>query len=215
MSTLVYVGGGKGGTTKTTTSHLFCLGAILRGQPAAYVLTDPTRQVKAKGRPYGVMDGRDANTLAGIITASRRTENGWLVVDGGGNRPAFDTAMAAEADLCLLPFRASEEDLEAVSRDLTALPNAIALPSAWTTNKHAQDAAQYLIDGLARAFPLRVVATPLYFVNSASELLGTSLESPSTPVRSAARRAFDIMQECFEEHGKARQDADESTTAVA
>lgn len=214
MSTLVYVGGGKGGTTKTTTSHLLCLGAILRGQPAAYVLTDPTRQIKARGRPYGVMDGRDANMLAGIITASRRTENGWLVVDGGGNRPAFDTAMAAEADLCLLPFRASEEDLEAVSRDLTAIPNAIALPSAWTTNKHAQDAAQYLIDGLMQAFPLRVIATPLYFVNSASELLGASLESPSTPVRNAARRAFDIMVDCFNKHSKAEQNIEEHVAAV-
>jgi hypothetical protein len=199
MSTLVYVGGQKGGTTKTSTAHLLCLGAILHGQPAAYVLTDPARQVKARGRPYGVMDGRDAMTLAGIIKASATTENGWLIIDGGGNRPAFDAEIAKQAELCLLPFRASEEDLEAVSRDLQAIPNAVAWPSAWSTNKHAQDAAQYLIDGLERAFPLRVIKTPVYFVNSVAELLGVTLESPSTPVRNAARRAFSIMQKRFEE----------------
>lgn len=215
MSNLVFIGGGKGGTTKTTTSHLVCLGAILRSQPAAYVLTDPTRQLKPQGRPYGVIDGRDTKILADIINASRRTQNGWLVVDGGGNRPAFDQAMAREADLCLLPFRASEEDLEAVSRDLQAIPNAIAWPAAWSTNKHAQEAAQYLIDGLARAFPRRVLTRPMYFVNSASELLGASLDSPSTPVRNAARRAFDAMSDCFDEQPKSRRNNEEPAAATA
>ena len=87
MSNLIFIGGQKGGSTKTTTAHLMCLGAILRGQPAAYVLTDPLRSLKTEGRPYGVMDGRDSNELAKIITASSNTKNGWLIVDGGGNRP--------------------------------------------------------------------------------------------------------------------------------
>jgi hypothetical protein len=48
----IYFGGQKGGSTKTTTSHGVCLGAILCKQPAAYVLTDPNRQLKEEGRPY-------------------------------------------------------------------------------------------------------------------------------------------------------------------
>jgi len=199
MSKFVYVGGKKGGTTKTTSSHLLCLGAILRGQPAAYVLTDPTRQIKAEGRPYGVLDGRDPRKLAQIIEASRSTQNGWLIIDGGGNRPEFDSELNDAADLCLLPFRASEEDLDTVSQDLQLLPESIAWPSAWPTNRHAEQAAQYFIDGLAKAFPLRIIKTPIYFVNSAAELLGASLESPLTPVRSAAKRAFDIMAEAYDE----------------
>lgn len=199
MSKLVFVGGRKGGSAKTSTAHLLCLGAILRGQPAAYVLTDPDRRVKAEGRPYGVMDGRDAKTLASFISASKGTQNGWLIVDGGGNRPAFDAALYEQADMCLVPFRASEEDLEAVSQDLAAMPNAIAWPAAWSTNKHAQDAAAYLIESLAKAFPGRVLTDkPIHFVNSVSELLGKSLENPSTPVRNAARRAFAIMEERFD-----------------
>lgn len=46
MTTIIYFGGGKGGSSKTTTAHLTCLGAILRNQPAAYVLTDPERKVR-------------------------------------------------------------------------------------------------------------------------------------------------------------------------
>ncbi len=210
MSNLIYLGGQKGGTTKTTTAHLLCLGAILRGQPAAYVLTDPNRQIKAEGRPYGVLDGRDPAKLAQIIAASESTQNGWLVIDGGGNRPALDAELAAEADLCLLPFRASEEDLDTVALDLASLPGAIAWPSAWPTNRHAELAAQYLIDGLEKAFPLRVLSPPIYFVNAVLELLGASLDSPSTPVRNAARRTFTIMADWFDEHGKAPQTASDA-----
>ncbi|MEM5371036.1 hypothetical protein V4C53_34060 [Paraburkholderia azotifigens] len=202
MSNIVYVGGQKGGTTKTTTAHLMALGAILRKQPAAYVLTDPHRRVKAEGRPYGVLDGRDPNALAQILTASQSNLNGWLIVDGGGNRPAFDKAMADAAHLTILPFRASEEDLEAVALDMQAMPNALALPSAWSTNKHAQEAAQRLIDGLSTAFPGRVLTSPIWFVNSTAELLGATLESPSTAVRNAARHSFGILTATFEQHGQ-------------
>jgi hypothetical protein len=205
MSTLVYVGGQKGGTTKTTTAHLLCLGAIFRKEPAAYVLTDPHRSIKSEGRPYGVLDGRTGDGIAQIITASRATKNGWLVVDGGGNRPAFDATMAAEADFVILPFRDSEEDLEAVCRDLAAMPNAVALPSAWPTNAKAQQAAQKFIDALTRACPGRVIQTPLYFVHSVLELLGGSLDNPSSTTRNAARRAFDVITDDLERRKNGHQ----------
>lgn len=210
MSKFVYLGGQKGGTTKTTTAHLLCLGAILRGEPAAYVLTDPHRQIKAEGRPYAVLDGREPQKLAQIITASHSTQNGWLIVDGGGNRPALDAKLTEQADLCILPFRPSEEDLDALALDMQALPQAVAWPSAWPTNRMAMQSAQYFIDGLEKAFPLRVITAPIFFVNSAAELLSASLDSPSTPVRNAARRAFDIMTACYTmnvKHPTEHQDA--------
>jgi len=199
MSRIVYVGGQKGGTTKTCTAHLLCLGAILCRQPADYVLTDPNRKLKENGRPYGVIEGKDPLELARIIEASRNVKNGWLLIDGGGNRPAFDKEMAKEAHLVLLPFRDSEEDLDAVSLDMQAMPHALAWPSAWPTNTKAQATAQHLIDALSLAFPNRVITTPLFFVNSAKELLGESLDNPTTPVRSAARRAFRVMADCYAE----------------
>lgn len=213
MSNIVYIGGQKGGTTKSTVGHLICLGAILRKQPAAYVLTDPHRELKAAGRPYSVLDGRATKDLAKIIGVSHSTDVGWWIIDGGGNRPAFDATMAEEVNLVLLPFRDSEEDLEAVTCDLKAYPKALAWPSAWPTNKHAQHTAQPLIDVLARVFPGRVIPTPLYFVNSAKELLSASLDNPSTPTRNAARRAFDIMADCFNIHGQLSQESSAAATA--
>jgi hypothetical protein len=199
----IYVGGGKGGTGKTSTAHLLCLGAILRGEPAAYVLTDPERKVRGEGRPYGVLDGRLPEDLANILASSRSTLNGWLVIDGGGNRPAFDAEIAAEVDLCVLPFRASEEDLDTVANDLHRLPQAVAWPAAWSTNTFAQQSAQFYIDGLNKAFPGRVLVPPIPFVNSVSELLASSLGSPSSPVRQVARKVFDTIAERVGEDGSA------------
>jgi hypothetical protein len=204
MSNLVYIGGRKGGSGKTTTAHLLCLGAILRGQPAAYVLTDPHRELKPEGRPYGVMDGRDPKALAQIIASSHNAHNGWLVIDGGGNRPEFDKAMAAEADLCLLPFKNSDEDTDSTRLDLNALSLALAWPTSWPTNIFAEKEARERLEALTADYPDRVIQSPVDFVNSSNELLGRSLDNPSTRVRSAARRAFSIMIDCFEQAKAAR-----------
>ena len=197
MSTIIYVDGQKGGTSKTTTAHLLCLGAVLKRQPAAYVLTDPHRRVKSEGRPYGVLDGRDGNALAQVITSSRVTQNGWLIIDGGGNRPSFDQVMTRQADLTLLPFRASEEDTDAVALDLDSLPNAIALPAAWPTNRYAGASAQRLIEELSARYPDRVVSSPVDFVNSTAELVGTSLDNSASVLRYAARSAFALLQQVW------------------
>lgn len=120
------------------------------------------------------------------------------IVDGGGNRPELDKAISAQAQLTILPFRGSEEDLETISRDLAAMPNAVALPSVWPINKHAQEAAQKFIDALEQVYSGRVITSPNYFVNSALEFLGQNLDSPSTPVSNAARRVFSILVETVE-----------------
>jgi chromosome partitioning protein len=190
--------GGKGGTTKTASSHLICLGAFLRGIPAAYALTDPLRKVRGEGRPYAVLDGRMPEQLALILDSSRSNLNGWLVIDGGGNRPDFDIEVSKHVDLTIIPFRASEEDIDTVAQSLAAIPTALAWPSAWPTNSFAVNSAQYLLEALGKAFPQRIVSPPIPFVNSISDLLSSSLASPSTSVRHAARRAFETMSDYYE-----------------
>jgi chromosome partitioning protein len=194
----VYIGGSKGGTTKSVTSHLLALGAILRNQSAAYVLTDPNRKIRGEGRPYSVFDGKMANDLANILNASRSTLNGWLILDGGGNRPAFDAAIAETVDLCIIPFRASQEDVDTVADDMERLTDALAWPAAWPTNSLAAKSAQRYIDDLTKKFPSRMIATPIPFVNSVSDLLATSLDSPSSPVRQLARKVFSVMAEEYD-----------------
>jgi len=204
--------GEKGGTTKTASAHLLCLGAYLHGVPAAYVLTDPKRKVRGEGRPYAVLDGRLPEQLALIFESSRSNLNGWLIIDGGGNRPDFDVEVARNSDLTVIPFRASEEDIDTVAQSLTAIPNALAWPSAWPTNTFAAGAAQYLLDALNKAFPQRIIHPPIPFVNSISDLLLANLASPSTSVRHTARKAFPIMQEYFDIHSP-RADTPEAISA--
>ena len=204
----VFIGGTKGGVGKSSTSHLICLGATLRNQPASFVLTDPDRKVRGEGRPYSVLDGRNPETLARILSAARNTLNGWLIIDGGGNRPAFDEEMYQEAELTLLPFGASEECFDTVAADMQRLPKAIAWPTAWPANEKAAAAAQYLIEGLKTAFPLRVITTPSPFVNSVSELLTETLGSPSTPVRNLARKVFNIVSDEYEAWVRPEEEAD-------
>jgi hypothetical protein len=195
---LIFFGGSKGGVGKSATSHLACLGAILCNQPAAYVLTDPDREIRDKGRPYDVLDGRQPKQLAAILDASRSAPDGWLIIDGGGNRPAFDLAIADEVDLCIFPFRPSHEDMDTVSKDMDRIANALAWPTAWPTNLFAIPTAQSFINRLSKKYPSRVIAKPIPFVNSASDLLAESLDSPSPPVRRLARKVFGVMEAQFE-----------------
>jgi chromosome partitioning protein len=205
--------GGKGGTGKTASSHLLCLGAYLHGVPAAYALTDPLRQVRGEGRPYAVLDGRLPEQLALILDSSRNNLNGWLVIDGGGNRPDFDLEVSRHVDLTIIPFRSSEEDIDVVAQSLAAIPKALAWPCAWPTNGFAINAAQYLLDGLSNAFPLRVMTPALPFVNSMSDLLAANLVSPSSPVRSTARKAFGTLAEYYDTHGSKEMDPPEALSA--
>jgi hypothetical protein len=195
---LVFFGGSKGGVGKSATSHLACLGAVLFNQPAAYVLTDPDREIRDKGRPYAVLDGRQPKQLANILNASRNSPDGWLIIDGGGNRPAFDLAIADEVDLCIFPFRPSHEDMDTVSKDLDRIPNALAWPTAWPTNIFAIPSAQSFINRLSKKYPGRVISKAIPFVNSASDLLAESLDSPSSPVRRLARKVFGVMDAQYE-----------------
>jgi len=195
---LVFFGGSKGGVGKSATSHLACLGAILCNQAAAYVLTDPDREIRDKGRPYDVLDGRQPKELANILNGSRSTSDGWLIIDGGGNRPAFDSMIVEEVDLCIFPFRPSEEDFATVSKDMDRIGTALAWPTAWPTNIFAIPAAQGFINRLSKKYPSRVIAKPIPFVNSASDLLAKFLDTPSSPVRRLARRVFSVMEEQYQ-----------------
>jgi protein gp37 len=55
------------------------------------------------------------------------------------------------------------------------------------------------VEALAKAFPLRVINPPIPFVNSVSDLLGATLETPSSPVRQLAKKIFDVMSDTFDE----------------
>jgi chromosome partitioning protein len=190
MAKIIAIAGTKGGTTKTTTAHLICLGAALTGRIAAYVLTDPYRQLRDSGRPYAVLDGREPANLASIITASRGVADLILVIDGGGNRPAFDMELSGAADLTLIPFRPSEEDIATAAEDMRTITGAFAWPCAWPQNVFARRAAQFYKEAMIQAFPDRIIKQPLDFVNSVADLLADNLETPTGATRKAAKKAI-------------------------
>ena len=196
---IVFFAGTRGGVGKTVMSHAACLGAILHDQPAVYVLTDPLRKLRAEGRPYGVLDGRNTQNLAHIIEQSRESGGGWTIIDGGGNRPDFDQVIAEAADLCILPFRNTDEDLDVVGNDLVRLPKAIAWPTGWPTSPFGFRAANLKLERFSKDFPLRIIQKPIPKVDSSLQLLADTLESPRTVVRTMARKIFEVMVEEFDD----------------
>ena len=91
MAQIVCVIGNKGGTGKTTLSHMLCQGLGLLGQRAACVLTDVCRQpLIPDGRRYITADARTPVALDKVVAKLRTLEH-WLgVIDGGGNRTEMD-----------------------------------------------------------------------------------------------------------------------------
>ena len=142
MSRIICIIGNKGGTGKTTLSHMLCQGLGLLGQRSACILTDTSREpLSPDGRRYVTADARTPEALHKVVN-KLRTMNGWIgVIDGGGNRAEVDRTLNGLADIVLLPFRDSHEDLRTVLRDLEAFPHAYALPSQWPTNAWQRDAA--------------------------------------------------------------------------
>ena len=142
MSQIICIIGNKGGTGKTTLSHMLCQGFGLLGQRSACVLTDTSREpLSPDGRRYVTADARTPEALH-KVAGKLRSMQGWIgVIDGGGNRSEVDRQLVGLCDLVLLPFRDSHEDLRTVLRDLETFPHAYALPSQWPTNAWQRDAA--------------------------------------------------------------------------
>ncbi|MDP5238289.1 ParA family protein [Uliginosibacterium sp. 31-16] len=173
MAEIICLIGTKGGSGKTTLSHMLCYGLGLLGRNAACVMTDICRQPPPHGAlPYVFADGRTEQARAKIISALR-ARNDWIgVIDGGANRMETDSALYAESDLVLLPFRDSQEDLRVVCSDLARLPRAYALPSQWPTNPWQYKASLRLLESIPEEFRGRILA-PVFSISSSKLLLQT------------------------------------------
>jgi len=178
MKQLICVIGNKGGTGKTSISHMLCHGLGLLGRNSISILTDVERDpLSRSGRLYTTLDGRSPEKLEHIIEKLKSMPD-WLgVIDGGGNRPEMDRHLYDLGGLVLLPFRDSHEDMRTVLRDLDKFPNAVGIPSQWPTNAWQQMAAERTLDEVMQAYRPRLL-DPVYSV-SASKLLLQS-EVPDT-----------------------------------
>lgn len=158
MAQIVCVLGNKGGTGKTTLSHMISHGMALLGKRVVCVLTDLERERLSKdGRPYLPFDAREAGNLSKVVATLNRVDDWFGVIDGGGNRSDADSHLANQADLVLLPFRDSHEDMRTVLRDLEWMPRAWGLPSQWPADDAARRAAEASIDLLLGGYRHRLL----------------------------------------------------------
>ncbi len=199
MADIICVIGNKGGTGKTTLSHMLCQGLGLLGQRSVCVLTDTHREpLDPRDRRYLVADARSREALGKVVDKIRSLRAWMGVIDGGGNRTEMDRRLYGLADLVLLPFRDSHEDLRTVIRDLEMFPHAYAIPSQWPTNAWQREAAEKAVTQFLAPYRDRVLE-PVFALSASKQLLQAKLPATlPTPLanacRSAAHQVLDLLQ---------------------
>ncbi len=221
MADIICVIGNKGGTGKTTLSHMLCQGMGLLGQRSVCVLTDTHREpLDPADRRYLIADARSREAL-GKVTDKIRSLKAWLgVIDGGGNRTEMDRRLYGVADLVLLPFRDSHEDIRTVIRDLEMFPRAYAIPMQWPTNVWQREAAEKAVGELLGPYRDRILE-PVFSLSASKLLLQKQLpDSQPTPLANACRalahQVIDLLQLPMEDalplQGIVRNAANSTTT---
>ena len=199
MADIICVIGNKGGTGKTTLSHMLCQGMGLLGQRSVCVLTDTHREpLDPTDRRYLIADARSREALNKVVDKVRGLK-AWLgVIDGGGNRTEMDRRLYGMADLVLLPFRDSHEDIRTVIRDLEMFPRAYAVPTQWPTNAWQREAAERTVVELLAPYRDRILE-PVFSLSASKFLLQKTLP-PGLPTplanacRAMAHQVIDLLQ---------------------
>ncbi len=206
MKQLVCVIGNKGGTGKTSITHMLCHGLGLLGRHSISILTDAGRESLSRAnRHYTPLDGRDPEKLEKIIAKLRSMPDWFGVIDGGSNRPDIDRQLYELGDLVLLPFRDSHEDIRTVRRDLDAFPDAYGIPSQWPTNPWQQLAAERTLDELMQSYRPRLL-DPVYSVSSSKLLLECEIPDilPSALNNVSRRLARQVLERLEEAEDEAK-----------
>ncbi|MCQ9375888.1 hypothetical protein NMQ14_16690 [Methyloversatilis sp. XJ19-13] len=212
MAEIICVIGNKGGTGKTTLSHMLCQGLGLLNQRSVCVLTDIGREpLDPEGRRYLTADARSRDALAKVVEKIRGL-NKWIgVIDGGANRSDMDRHLYSLAHLVLLPFRDSHEDMRTVQQDLEAFPRALALPMQWPTNSWAREAADRTVEAQLGAYRNRILE-PVFAISSSKQLLQKRIpETLPSPLANACRRvAAPVLDILRIEHEEVDIDAEDT-----
>lgn len=200
MAEIICIIGTKGGSGKTTLSHMLCHGLNLLDRRSACVMTDEYRiPLRPEGRHYVMADARTPEARRKVIDKLRELKEWIGVLDGGANRTNIDVSLYEVADVVLLPFRDSAEDLRVVMHDMERLPRAWALPSQWPTNHWQQEAAERLLATMPDDLRRRVLE-PVYSVSS-SKLLLQAIPPEGLPVvlnnaaRAFSRQVLELLEQ--------------------
>ena len=199
MADILCIIGNKGGTGKTTLSHMLCQGLGLLGHRAACLLTDASREpLNPEGRRYITADTRNPEALARVVHKLRQLDHWIGVIDGGGNRSEVDRQLYRLSDIVLLPFRESHEDIRTVIQDLEAFPRAYAVPTQWPTNPWQRSHADRSVAQLMQAYHDRILA-PVNALSASKLLLHSQLPEPlptalANACRGVARQVLAVLE---------------------
>lgn len=203
MNNLICIIGNKGGTGKTSITHMLCHGLGLLGKRSIAVLTDPHREPLFRDdRGYTPLDGRSPEQLEKIIHKLESMPEWVGVIDGGANRPEMDAHLYEISSLVMLPFRDSHEDIRTVRQDLDNFPEAFGVPSQWPTNPWQQMAAEHTLDELMQDYRPRLF-DPVYTVSASKLLLQSQIPNEIPTVlnnicRGLARQVLERLESAEE-----------------
>jgi chromosome partitioning protein len=180
--------GSKGGTGKTTLARMLSHGLGLLGQRSICVANNAGREFwNRQGLHYRSVGNLNQDALAALAEEIRNNPCELGVFDGESNNPILDQKLYELADLVLLPFRDSHEDLRLVLRDLEKFPRAYAVPCQWPTNQWQQRAAGRQLQELLGQYQGRIL-DPVYALSPTKLLLQSHVpESLPNSVNEACR----------------------------
>lgn len=136
MARVIAFAGSKGGTGKSTLSHLAAHGAgsLSRPIPTIVVTTDPEDTLAEGERRYVVVDGRSPPLLADQLQRLLPIDRLLVIVDGVANRSDVDRVLGEVADLVIIPYGPSAQDGARAAANLGSLPVAVGMPNRWPTH---------------------------------------------------------------------------------
>ena len=144
----IAIAASKGGTGKTSLSHLLALGAAWNNVPSYLMHTDDREPIQVQGRPYLYYDARKPETLATLVE-SAINQDGLCIIDGGGNRPDFDNWIAETVDLVLIPVTPDQESTSLAISDRERMLSAGASDCRFILNNVSSNANARTFDQTA------------------------------------------------------------------
>lgn len=171
LTKVVGVGGRKGGTGKTTISHVIATGLAYLARTGEYedltpetiislLVTDPDSEVpSAEGRVYECLDGRDSKEANRVIAALNKAPDPIaMVIDSAARQVDLDTRLVAGADIFLLPVTPDDDAAVKAVRDLLYYKSSQGVdaqkiwivPNIWAPNPAIRsEVERKLFEGLA------------------------------------------------------------------
>jgi chromosome partitioning protein len=148
MAKVIAFAGTKGGTGKSTLSHLAAHGAgsLARPIPAVVLTTDPEDVLVTGDRRYVVVDGRSPRLLADQLERLLPVERLLVIIDGVANRSDVDHVLAEIADLVIIPYGPSAQDGSRAATSLEGMPAAVGMPNRWPTHPGVARRAKRWLD---------------------------------------------------------------------